>query len=69
MMIQIVIIRVRGVEAGLQMLIWQEKSQGDYDHDDLGDLVILMILVILVILVGSCYDEIQGLPCNKPAMQ
>ena len=38
MMIQIVIIRVRSVEAGLQMLIWQEKSQGDYDHGDLGDL-------------------------------
>ena len=38
MMIQIVIIRVRSVEAGLQMLIWQEKSQGDYDHGNLGDL-------------------------------
>ena len=38
MMIQIVIIRVRSVEAGLQMLIWQEKSQGDHDHGDLGDL-------------------------------
>ena len=39
MMIQIVInIRGRSVEAGLLMLIWQEKSQGDHDHGDLGDL-------------------------------
>ena len=37
-MIQIDIIRGRSVEAGLLMLIWQEKSQGDHDHGDLGDL-------------------------------